>query len=149
MVCKPHWANPELKKDNDRWEEFSEAWDNIYDPEIEEVRNQFKCKCEDEPVFDESGELKFEWPDELNDFDLILTTQPKPTDCFSPESLTHMFFRKPEYFVKNRLNGFETADDKDILKLLNKKSLDDFQKQAKTNCSENEVAEFIEILQKT
>lgn len=143
-----HWANPKLKKENEQWSNFQSLWSKNYDPKLEDVRDQFKCNCEDEPVFDDNGELRFEWPDELNDFDLILTTQPKPTDCFSVDTLSDKFFKKPEYFIKNRLNGIKTADDNDIIKQLNKKDPDDFRKNAEEKCTAEEVEKFIEMMEK-
>lgn len=141
-----HWANPELKKESEKWNHFQSCWTEQYDPKIQTVRDEFKCKCEDQPVFDDNGELQLRWTNEINDFDLILTTQPKPTDCFSAESLANMFFRKPEYFIKNRLNGFETIDDEGIIQLLNHMNREELKKHARVNCTENEVSDFIEIM---
>lgn len=91
--------------------------------------------------------MDISWPENLNGFDLILTTQTKPTDCFSPKSLASFIYNKPEYFIKNRLNGIYTADDEEVIIILNdlvNKDQKLFEKNAIADgCSTNEISDFL------
>jgi len=126
---------------------FSEKFQAQYDPALASIQDQFKCNCESQAVFNEIGSLVIDWPENLNDFDLILATQTKPTDCFSPASMAASFFKKPEYFLKNRLNQIYTVDDDLILSELKKLVVKDkkaFEKNAQSNdCSDLEISNFI------
>lgn len=138
------WFNPRLEENDDKYKEFKNSWVRKYDMDLSLLSDEFKCNCENSPVFDNTGELKFNWPKELDDIDLILATQPKPTDCFSHETLVDYFFKKPQYFVKNRLSGITTNDDDQVIQRIKKKNIDEFFENAVQNgCVEAEINEFI------
>jgi len=79
-------------------------------------------------VFNRNGELIFDWPEELAEFDIIIATQPQPrtrdeeqTEFFSTKELSKAFSDIPEYFHKNIQHGIRTWNDGNIMR----KQLDD------------------------
>lgn len=140
-----YMSNPALTTTG-RLSTFSEKWKTQYDPKVATIKEQFTCDCETVTIFDDHGRLNINWPEKLNDFDVILATQTRPTDCYSPTSLASAFFKKPEYFLKNRLNHIHTPDDEHILtelKILVSKERTAFEKNAASNnCSPVKIADF-------
>jgi len=138
-------VSPSLKKDNEKWNSFLNHWN--YERNLADVHPLFRCNCEDEPIFKNTGELSIEWPEDLGDYDLILATQTRPTDYLPVKSMASQFFKKPEYFLKNRINGIFTDDDTEIIKELSQLITADkkgFAKNAIANsCSMLEIEIFI------
>lgn len=125
-----HWCivlfllNPNLGQQERDY--FIENWRKNYDPEItNEIQANFKMESETSAVFDANGQLRMAWPSELNDLDFVLATQTQPrktTDDHStylePASIAAQFHAKPEYFIKNRMNGINTVEDDEIISFL-------------------------------
>ena len=137
----------------DKKEAFLKTWvDNFDEVLTDELLANFKMNSEQDSLIDKQGCLRVEWPESLFSYDFILTTQTKPRkaegDCSSylntPE-LASQIFKKPEYFVKNKLNGISTAGDSEIIGELKSKTLSTFKKNAKDNgCLEIEIDRFIQ-----
>jgi len=122
-------------------ESFLETWTNNYDQELtSELLDNFKMDSEKKSLIDNQGCLNIEWPEPLSSYDLVLSTQTKPRktendslDYLNTTDLASQFFEKPEYFLKNKLNGISTADDTEIIGQLKNKELNTFRKNAIDN----------------
>ncbi len=121
LVC---WLNPLL--DTEKRENFLNAWVDEYGQKLnDKLREKFKIETEQEVVFNEKGELNFEWPDVLKDLDLVIATQTRPrlrvrdySRYATAEELGTAFKKKAEYFEKNIKSGIYTWDDGVIQKKL-------------------------------
>jgi hypothetical protein len=131
---------------------FLESWVDNYNQELtSELIDNFKMDSEEQALIDNQGFLKMEWPESLSSFDLVLTTQTKPrrneendsSNYLNTAELASQIFKKPEYFVKNKLSGISTTDDSEIIGELKNNTLSDFKKNAKYNgCLEIEIDRF-------
>jgi hypothetical protein len=137
----------------DKREAILKNWANNYEQELNsDLLDNFKMNSEKESLIDKQGYLRVEWPKSLLSYDLILTTQTKPrktkdncSNYLNTLELASEFFEKPEYFIKNKLNGISTADDTEIIGQLKNKELNTFRKNAIDNgCLEIEVNRFIQ-----
>lgn len=143
------WLNdnmPEEKRDL-----FIEYWRNKYNPSItQELIDNFKYDNEQNSVLNLNGILQFNWPPELSDIDIVFVTQTQPCTLngskqapSSPEIIATQILQRPEYFIKNRLNGITTANDYYIIKHLKESNRTDLVKNAiKNGCSQQEIDLF-------
>ncbi|HET8866521.1 MAG TPA: hypothetical protein VFM80_12570 [Gracilimonas sp.] len=134
-------------------ESFVDKWSERYFPTLtNELIESFKMNSEDESLINERGCLKMDWPELLTTYDVVLATQTKPrkSECchcnyLKPNELAEQIFSKPEYFIKNRLNGITTFDDDLIIEVLKSKDLSIFRKNAKKDgCIKSKVDTFIQ-----
>lgn len=128
-----HWLNP--KMDIEKKELFLKEWKKHYDSllsgkKFEEMFDHFKMKSEPEAVFDRNGSLKFPWPAELKDLDLVIATQTQPiskdghqTKYPTPQEIAICFKNNDNYFRKNREYGITTDQDEEIDTFLEKKAV--------------------------
>ncbi len=115
------WINPSM--DAAKRESFLNKWTDQYEPKIsEDLLSHFKMDCESASVFNKNGELIFDWPEELGEFDLIIASQPQPTHknkrrsgFFSTTELSKAFTESPEYFNKNIQHNITTWNDGNIM----------------------------------
>ena len=146
-----YYLNPEMAKEKKA--QFEQAWKKQYNVPIDDnLLANFKMKSESESIFYKSGRVKG-FPTELSDCDVVLLTQTQPgirendrSRFATPKEIAKAFYQKPEYFVKNRLNGIITVDDKEIIRELADLLKDDiFERNAKSNgCSSLEISQFQE-----
>lgn len=143
------WLNGSMKNK----ESFLNKWSERYSPTLTNgIVENFKMNSEDESLINERGHLKMGWPEILTAYDVVLATQTKPrkSECcqcnyLETNKLAEQIFNKPEYFIKNRLNGITTSDDVSIIEVLKSKDLSIFRKNAKDNgCIKSEVDSFIQ-----
>lgn len=134
-------------------EHFLNNWVGNYTvPLTNELIGNFKMDSEASNIIDAKGSLQINWPDSLSNYDIVLATQTKPrkalddsSDYLNTSDLASQFFEKPEYFVKNTLNGISTPEDLEIIQLLKNKSRLDFRKKAiNDGCMEIEIDNFIQ-----
>ncbi|MBK8680397.1 MAG: hypothetical protein IPN31_00490 [Bacteroidetes bacterium] len=145
------WLNPNLEVE--KRNSFIEFWKSQYVPPIDEsIMNNFKYDNEDSSVFDENGLLQLEWPNGLEDIDIVFLTQTKPRlegggklSSPSVNTLANQIFLHPEYFIKNRLNGIITVDDNAIIALIKERDRADLIAKAINNgCSQNDIDLFFQ-----
>jgi len=147
-----YYLNPEmsiLKKSS-----FERIWKKQYNQSIDiNLLNNFKMESEKKAIFYKSGRVKG-FPSELKDYDIILMTQTQPrytqndrSKFANTKEIAENFFQKPEYFLKNRLNGIHTSDDSSILKVLSilvKSNMASFKSSCINNgCTNDEVSTFL------
>lgn len=119
LLC---WINPDMEAQ--KRDHFLKVWTNAYESGItDEIQAQFKMGCESQAVFDKSGELQFEWPVELKDFDVVFATQTQPrkkdndrAKYFTSKELCKLFSQNKEYFIGNVQKGILTYNDSHILR---------------------------------
>jgi hypothetical protein len=139
--------------DSEEKEHFLDKWADNYTDEItEEFVGIFKMDTEEESIISNKGNLKLKWSDSLSNFDLILATQTKPrkaihdsSDYLNSTDLASQIFGKPEYFVKNKLNGISTPEDFEIIDVLKGKPTLELRENAiNDGCLEIEIDNFIQ-----
>jgi|GEM_PF-718313 len=119
MLC---WINPSI--DSAKKENFLNKWTDQYEKDIsEDLLSHYRMDSESASVFNKNGELIFDWPEELAEFDIIIATQPKPrhkdekrSEFFSTSELKKAFADKAEYFHKNIQHGIRTWNDGNIIR---------------------------------
>ncbi|MEO9885637.1 MAG: hypothetical protein ABJR05_01345 [Balneola sp.] len=141
------------RSSSEKKDSFLETWTNNYDQELtSELLDNFKMDSEKKSLVDNQGYLRLEWPKSLSSYDLILTTQTKPrkskdncSNYLNIPELASEIFEKPEYFIKNKLNGISTDDDTGIICQLKNKEINTLRNNAEENgCLEIEVNRFIQ-----
>lgn len=94
---------------------WSKNYNSEFNPEQYKVGQEL-------PILNSQGILKFNWPDELNDFDFIIATATQPAHEFYPTSQNiadrMLASRYDEYFIKNREFGISTFQDEEIGQVL-------------------------------
>lgn len=111
--------NPEILNGNSKKSEhaklllyyWNEKYSNGFNPEEYKVGNEF-------PILSKQGVLKFNWTEELNEYDFIIATATKPNIEIYPTAkiiaermITNEY---TEYFNKNLAFGISTFQDKEI-----------------------------------
>jgi hypothetical protein len=138
---------------NEAKENFLNNWVSNYNVQLtDELIRNFKMDSEVLNIIDVKGCLQIDWPDSLSNYDFVLATQTKPRRALGDSSgylhttdLASQIFERPEYFVKNKLNGIFTPEDFEIIQLLENKSQVDFRKRAiNDGCIEIEIDNFIQ-----
>lgn len=117
-----------LNNNMENKDSFVSSWSKKYCPKLtNEFLENFKMNSENESLINEKGFLKIECPTSLSAYEIVLATQTKPrkSQCcqcnyLNPNELASQIFKKPEYFIKNRLNGVTTHDDDLIIEGLKK-----------------------------
>ena len=134
---------------------FLNDWIKEYNIELDDALiNNFKMENEVNSVVAKQGMLQLNWPVELNNYDIIMATQTQPrkserdrTAYLNEEEMAEHFFQKPEYFLKNLINGICTYDDKEIVSFIKGKDMGIFRKNAiNNNCSDIEIDHFIQLI---
>lgn len=150
LVC---WLNPEM--DETKKDTFLDSWVKEYNLLLgDALLDNFKMENEPNAVFSKQGLLQLNWPAELKNYDIVMATQTQPrkterdrAEYLNEEETAAHFFQKPEYFLKNVINGCCTFDDNKIVSFIKEKDMKLFRKNAiNNNCSEIEIDRFIQLI---